>query len=363
MSKDTHIYKNLIGSRIDHFLIEEEIGSGAMGIVYLALDEKLNRKVALKVLKMDVIDPNSDLYQRFKTEAQTMAQLNHPNIIKIYSYNITKDFTYIEMEYIEGHKLSDLIYDDKLSYRVAINLMYIICKAIQYLHENNILHRDIKPSNIMITSSKELKIIDFGLSKDLKLNHITKSGSILGTPLYMSLECLESNNKVSEKSDVYSLGVLFYEMLTRHFPYFGDTESDLYKSILLNNPIDVTDYNINIHIEISYLIKAMLKKDYNIRISLNDVILILEKHINFSIPCEYYEKNMYKSKILSDLADKSTIILDDYQNENEIINVSNILYESFIKNEKRAITLLKIIALITVILCSIFSTLILYNFY
>ena len=291
MSEINTQYKALVGKTIsDHYLIKRIIGSGSMGVVYLAYDKHLNRNVVIKVLKKEILNDDKTLLKRFKSEARNIAKLKHPNIIDVYSSNVFEDFHYIEMEYIVGNKLSDLIYKDKLTYQVAINLMFIICKAIQYLHENKILHRDIKPANVMITNSKEVKIIDFGLSKNLKaLDTGTYANAMIGTPLYMSLECFDNSMNATEKSDVYSLGVLFYELLTKQYPHNKSNYAELHKSLLANTPTRPKVHNNQINTEIDVLIMNMIKKNPSSRIELDKVIQSLEKHIDFKLPCEYYD--------------------------------------------------------------------------
>lgn len=330
-------YKELVGKTISHYSLKKIIGSGAMGVVYLALDKNLNRNVVIKILKKEILNEDKTLGKRFKTEAQNIAKLKHPNIIDVYSYDMFDGFSYIEMEYIEGNKLSDLIYNDKLSYQVAINLMYIICKAIQYSHNHKILHRDIKPSNIMITNSKELKIIDFGLSKNLNsINNNTQSNAMIGTPLYMSLECFDNAINATEKSDVYSLGVLFYELLTKKYPHNKATYSELYKSLLANTPLRPKDHNSEIHPEIDILIMAMIKKNVNSRIELDKVVNTLEKHINFKIPCEYYDIDTINYTIENKkgkrgIANESTLLMNVIKDS----NISKDLYTTYLKNEKK----------------------------
>ena len=339
MSEINTEYKQLVGKTINHYLIKRIIGSGSMGVVYLAYDKNLNRNVVIKVLKKEILNDDKTLLNRFKSEARNIAKLKHPNIIDVYSSNVFEDFHYIEMEYIVGNKLSDLIYKDKLSYQVAINLMFIICKAIQYLHVNKILHRDIKPSNIMITNSKELKIIDFGLSKNLKTidKNGTHSNAMIGTPLYMSLECFDNALNATEKSDVYSLGVLFYELLTKQYPHNKSTYSELHKSLLANTPIRPKVHNNKINTEIDILIMNMIKKSPSSRIELDKVIQVLEKHIDFKLPCEYYDIDNinynsieYKKEKLLDMF-RSTILKDVRQDS----NISKNLYNDYLKNERK----------------------------
>lgn len=342
MSEINTQYKALIGKTIsDHYMIKKIIGSGSMGVVYLAYDKHLNRNVVIKVLKKEILNDDKTLLDRFKSEARNIAKLKHPNIVDVYSSNVFEDFHYIEMEHIVGNKLSDLIHKDKLSYQVSINLMFIIGKAIQYLHSNKILHRDIKPSNIMITNSKELKIIDFGLSKNLKSldKNGTQSNAMIGTPLYMSLECFDNALNATEKSDVYSLGVLFYELLTKQYPHNKSTYAELHKSLLASTPIRPKVHNNQINTEIDVLIMNMIKKNPSSRIELDKVIQMLEKYIDFKLPCEYYDVDNinynsieYKKEKLLNMF-RSTLLKTVPQDS----NVSKNLYKDYLQNEKNFI--------------------------
>jgi tetratricopeptide (TPR) repeat protein len=201
--------QNQLGERYE---IEREIGRGGMGVVYLARDKQLDRKVALKFLG-SLVDNNEEYRQRFVREAKTAAKINHPNIVAIYDISASQGKAYIAMEYIEGMSLHQYIEKKgKLPAREAINYMAQACAALYSLHSCGIVHRDIKPDNIIIGKGGLIKLMDFGLAK-AEDNRITKSNIVMGTPCYMSPEQVQGKD-VDARSDIYAMGLVLYEMMT-----------------------------------------------------------------------------------------------------------------------------------------------------
>lgn len=202
--------------------ILELLGQGGMGAVYLARQPKLDRLVALKILAPDrAADPV--FQERFLREARTMAKLNHPHIVAVFDVGRSGDYCFILMEYVDGASLRDLIRDGGISPVEAFRLIPQICDAMQFAHERRIVHRDIKPENVLVDELGQVKIADFGLAKwssereatDLAL---TGSGQRMGTVRYMAPEQMASTSTVDHRADIYSLGVMFYEMLTGRLP-------------------------------------------------------------------------------------------------------------------------------------------------
>ncbi|BBM88198.1 protein kinase domain-containing protein [Candidatus Uabimicrobium amorphum] len=225
----------------NRYRIEGELGRGGMGIVYKAYDTRLKRVVALKlILRGEIRD-----FQRFIRESSAMAQLNHPNIIKLHDFG-EKPQPFFTMEYIEGFTLADLIKEKKMKTNFLVDLMIKVCDALAHAHKNKILHRDIKPSNIMITNGGEPKIVDFGLAKvkDSEEKSLSKTGDVLGTIHYMSPEQIHGNP--SEKSDIYSIGATIYEALTYCHVYQGDSYHNILFQILHRPPIPPRQLNPNI---------------------------------------------------------------------------------------------------------------------
>ena len=210
-----------INAYLPDFEVEEIIGYGGMGAVYKACQTRLNRDVAIKILPMrSRHDPT--FVERFHREAQAMAQLNHPNIVTIYDYGEADELLYLVMEFVDGVNLAKLIKSGRISASEALAVVPPICDALQYAHGRGIVHRDIKPSNILLDKSGAVKITDFGLAKLIDAGTeyftLTREGHSLGTPFYMAPEQLEHPESADHRADIYSLGVVFYEMLTGQLP-------------------------------------------------------------------------------------------------------------------------------------------------
>jgi tRNA A-37 threonylcarbamoyl transferase component Bud32 len=199
--------------------IVEMIGQGGMGVVYKARQKNLDRVVALKVLSPQLSE-DPEFVERFTREAKALAQLSHPGIVAIHDSGIHDRVPYLVMEYIDGQPLRSLLASGKITPARALEFIPQICDALQYAHAHGVVHRDIKPENILIDRQGRVKIADFGLAKLSKVEEtrITQSGYVMGTPRYMAPEQFQASGKVDHRADIYSLGVVFYEMLTGEVP-------------------------------------------------------------------------------------------------------------------------------------------------
>jgi tRNA A-37 threonylcarbamoyl transferase component Bud32 len=198
--------------------IIEMVGQGGMGVVYKARQRNLDRIVALKVLSPQLSD-DPEFVERFTREAKALAQLNHPNIVAIHDSGIHDHVPYLVMEFVDGTPLRNVLASGKLTPDKALEVIPQVCDALQYAHANGIVHRDIKPENILIDRQGRVKIADFGLAKlSVEQSKLTQSGFVLGTPRYMAPEQFEPAGRVDHRADIYSLGVVFYEMLTGEVP-------------------------------------------------------------------------------------------------------------------------------------------------
>ncbi len=199
--------------------IVEMIGQGGMGVVYKAVQKSLNRTVALKVLS-PTLSTDPEFVERFTREAKALAQLNHPNIVGIYDSGIHDKVPYLVMEYVEGKSLRQLLASKELTASQALELVPQICDALYYAHAKGVVHRDIKPENILVDPAGRVKIADYGLAKIAAIDQprITKSNIAMGTPHYMAPEQIERTSEVDHRADIYSLGVVIYEMLTGELP-------------------------------------------------------------------------------------------------------------------------------------------------
>ena len=224
----------MIGKTISHYKILEKLGAGGMGEVYLAEDTKLDRKVALKFLPQH-LTADKEVVERFQREAKAAAVLNHPNIVTIYEINEFEKQTYIAMEHVEGQTLKEKIAPGPLPLAEVLEITSQICAGLSKAHEAGIVHRDIKPQNIIINKEVQVKILDFGLAKLKGVSQLTKESSTIGTVHYMSPEQAMGKD-VDYRTDIWSLGVVIYEMITGELPFKGDYEQAVVYSILNEKP-------------------------------------------------------------------------------------------------------------------------------
>jgi serine/threonine protein kinase/tetratricopeptide (TPR) repeat protein len=243
---------------VSHYRIIEKIGAGGMGEVYLAEDTKLDRKVALKFLPPHLCqDP--DCRSRFKREAQAAAKLNHPNIVTIYEVAEFNGRPFLVMEHLEGETLRELIKQKDMPLSQAIQIAIQLCEGIQEAHAKGVIHRDIKPGNITCDSKGHCKILDFGLAAVRGTEKLTKSGSTMGTLHYMSPE-QSRGEVVDERSDIFSLGVVLYEMVTGQLPFKGDHDPATIYSIGYENPEPLARYKSGVSNELQRVITKALTK-------------------------------------------------------------------------------------------------------
>jgi serine/threonine protein kinase len=217
----------LINQTLGQFHIIRELGRGGMAVVYEAYQPSLQRRVALKVLPPRLAH-DADLITRFRQEAIAAAKLRHPNIIAIHDVCQTDDLNYIVMDLLEGSSLSSAIRNQPMSPARVVNIIGQVASALDYAHQHDFVHRDIKPSNIMLDPDDHATLMDFGIAKALGGTRLTQTGMAIGTPEYMSPEQV-MGSEIDQRTDVYSLGIVAYEMLTGHVPFSGTTASVLYR--------------------------------------------------------------------------------------------------------------------------------------
>jgi len=222
---------NMIGKTISHYKIIEKIGGGGMGIVYKAKDLKLDRFVALKFLPPHLTTSEEEK-QRFIHEAKAASALQHNNICVIHEIDETEDGQiFICMDYYEGETLDKKIKEKPLQIEKAIDITIQIAQGITQAHEREVVHRDIKPANIMLNKDGVVKVLDFGLAKLSRQTKITKESTTLGTVSYMSPEQAKGED-IDHRADIWSLGIILYEMLTGQMPFKGDYDSAVIYSIM-----------------------------------------------------------------------------------------------------------------------------------
>ncbi len=249
----------MIGTNILHYKILEKLGEGGMGVVYKAEDTKLNREVAIKFLPPQISN-NEEEQKRFKIEAQAAASLNHPNISTIYAIEEAQDKTFIVMEYINGVELKNKIESGNISFEEAIDMVIKIAEGLRLAHQKGIIHRDIKSSNIMVTNDGNVKVMDFGLAKIRGSEMITKAGSTLGTAAYMSPEQITAKN-IDHRTDLWSLGIVFYEMLTGELPFKAEYDAAWAYQIMNEKILPPSELDRKIPPQIDPVVLKMLEKD------------------------------------------------------------------------------------------------------
>jgi serine/threonine protein kinase len=263
----------MIGKIISHYQITEELGRGGMGVVYQAEDIKLKRTVALKFLPPELTrDPEAK--QRFVHEAQAASILDHPNICTIHEIGETEDHQlFIVMSFYQGRTLKESIGSSPLSIDKVIDIVIQIAEGLQEAHTKSIIHRDIKPANIMITEKNQVKIMDFGLAKLKGQTVLTKESSTLGTVAYMSPEQARGET-VDHRTDIWSLGVVLYEMLSGRSPFQAEYEQAIVYGILNEQPEPLTAVRTGIPMELEKIVEKCLSKDRSERYQHMDDLLV-----------------------------------------------------------------------------------------
>jgi len=270
----------MIGQTLKHYKIESVLGKGGMGIVYRALDTKLQRPVALKLLKPELVS-NADRKARFLREARSAAAVSHPSIAQVYDIDEDDGTTFIAMEYVDGRTVNRLVADGELDLLGAVEIALQVAEGLAKAHEANIIHRDIKSDNIMVTREGHAKLLDFGLAKLLESvpedagtdtggpvppgrtltigQAQTIAGAVMGTVNYMSPEQARGQD-LDPRSDIFSLGVVLYEMATGELPFKGDTFLDTMHSIAYEEPKAVTVVRKNLPPQLHQIVFRCLRK-------------------------------------------------------------------------------------------------------
>jgi serine/threonine-protein kinase len=248
-------------AKAGRYEIVSEIGRGSMGVVYKGYDPIIARTVAIKTLLTSRFSPQEyeDYRARFRREAQTAGTLAHPHIVTIYDFGEDSGMLYLAMEFLEGKSLEAVIKEKNvLPIETIIPIYEQVCGALDLAHQHKIVHRDIKPANIMILNSGAVKVTDFGIAKMLSMG-MTQTGQILGTPNYMSPEQVR-NRPIDGRSDIFSLGVILYEMATGEKPFGGQNITTVVYKIIHDEPIPPRELDATIHPGLSYVITKALAK-------------------------------------------------------------------------------------------------------
>ncbi len=261
----------MLGKELNHYKILRELGRGGMGAVYAAEDTRLQRQIALKVLPEDVADDEERL-RRFQREARAVAALNHPNIVVVHSVEESGGCHFITMELVEGGSLADVIPPGGLPLEKFFDYGIALAEAISAAHESGITHRDLKPTNVMVTPDGRIKVLDFGLAKlsepevsdedetQLQTDSLTADGKIVGTAAFMSPEQAEGK-PVDHRADIFSLGILLFQMATGDRPFKGESTISLLTAIIRDQAPSVTDLKANLPRHLARVIARCLEKN------------------------------------------------------------------------------------------------------
>lgn len=323
-----------------HYKVIAELGRGGMAVVYKCWEDSLSRFVAIKVLSEHLIH-NQELKQRFLREAKSMAAINHPNVIQVHFIGEENGLPFFAMEYIEGKSLADILTPNKqLSIDHAENLLYQACEGLLAAHSKNLIHRDIKPGNLMVSDNGQLKLVDFGIaqSRDFE-KRLTSTGDLVGTPAYLSPEACVGEG-VDFRADIYSLGIVFYEMLAGRVPFENNSPLGLLQEVSDSNILDIKLMNKKVKQKTANLLEKMVARLPKDRFQdCQEILDLLERPIgSYSIESiiKAQTLSIYK-KPQSKLNNKVTMV-----NQKVVANTSG---------ESKAFTLsrVKILALLLVI--------------
>lgn len=330
----------ILGNRYE---IMQKVGTGGMAVVYKARDIVLNRYVAVKVLR-DEFTTDEEFIRRFETEAQSAARLTHPNIVSIYDVGVDQGVYYIIMELIQGKTLKEIIVEERgpLPWKWSVNVAIQIASALEMAHKNNIIHRDIKPHNIIITEDGVAKVTDFGIAKAVSNSTITAFGTTIGSVHYFSPEHARGGF-TDAKSDLYSLGVVIYEMVTGRVPFDADTPVSVALKHMQEEPVPPIDINPNIPEAVNKIVLKALKKDTTLRYQTSTEMLQDLKQALKNPEGDFVEEIDY------DLAGATQkISIDEYGNEinrKEVRGKKDNKFVSWIKRHKKLSIFLGLILL------------------
>lgn len=252
---------NPVISQLGRYEVLSELGQGAMGVVYRARDPLIDRVVAIKTINLSLATDEMEEYEgRFYQEAKAAGRLSHPNIVTIYDVGRNEEVAYIAMEFLEGRELRDIMNDEGLlPVHQVLDIVAQVAKGLAYAHEFGIVHRDVKPSNIMVVRDGQVKITDFGIARMASSSVRTQSGMVLGSPKYMSPEQV-MGKLTDQRSDIFSLGVLLYEMLTGQAPFVGDNVNAIMYQTLNTIPSPPNSLNPSVPQMVNFIVAKALSK-------------------------------------------------------------------------------------------------------
>ncbi|MEW6563212.1 MAG: serine/threonine-protein kinase [Pseudomonadota bacterium] len=253
-------------NRLGRYEVVAELGQGAMGVVYKAIDPLIDRVVAIKTINLNQAEDEKEEYEgRFYQEAKAAGRLSHPNIVTIYDVGREDHIAYIAMEFLEGRELRDILNDgEPLPLDQVLDIVAQVALGLAYAHENGIVHRDVKPSNIMVTRDGHVKITDFGIARMASSAVRTQTGMVLGSPKYMSPEQVVGK-ELDQRSDIFSLGAMLYEMLTGRSPFDGENVNSILYQVVNAMPTPPNIVNPDLPEMLSFIVAKALAKNVDER--------------------------------------------------------------------------------------------------
>ena len=252
-------------NQIGRYKILGELGRGAMGVVYKAEDPALDRIVALKTIRLgDEVEGRKEYERRFLLEAKAAGKLTHPNIVTIFDFGEEEDLAYMAMEVLEGSDLRSRMRAGDIPAMEAVEIALQVADGLGFAHETGVVHRDIKPGNIMLLERGAVKIMDFGIARMRYADHKTSTGMVLGTPRYMSPEQI-GGQPVDQRSDIFSLGIVLYEMLTRSMLFAGEDVNQIAHNVANAEPAPPSRANPGVPQIVDFIVARALKKDPAVR--------------------------------------------------------------------------------------------------
>jgi serine/threonine protein kinase len=361
---------NLIGRELANYTIISLLGRGGMGEVYLAQDTTLRRKVALKILPAK-FTADEDRLNRFVQEAQSASSLNHPNIITIHEIGHVNDVHFIATEFIDGQTLRKLITDSNLTLRDALDLATQIASAMAAAHAAGIVHRDIKPENIMVRPDGLAKVLDFGVAKLTQspptmieipfsiANEMSTKSGVLGTPQYMSPE-QALGQKVDTRTDIFSLGIVLYEMITGTKPFEGESIGDVIAAILRSEPLPLSHYLPGVPHELERIVEKTLLKDRRLRYQIAKDLQLDLKNLKENLEFEarlagndqspVRDRMMVKTNVFStreELLQESTVQNREVSNAQAVSSTENLL-KAINRHRRDVLLILTALAIVAV---------------
>jgi predicted Ser/Thr protein kinase len=306
--------------KIGKYDVVKELGRGGMGVVYKAHDSLMERDVAIKLIS-EVVLAVPEIKSRFLREAQTAGKLSHENITVIFDVGEDKGRPFIVMEYLEGNDLGEIIEDGKpLPLADKLDYLVQICRGLSYSHSRGIIHRDIKPGNIRITGRRKVKIMDFGIAR-AESSNLTRTGAIIGTPYYMSPEQVQGK-KIDKRSDIFSFGVLLYELMTGRKPFPGDEPTGVMYKIVFEEPDQIDDKILSQPRELREIVLKLLAKDPEKRYQdLSEAAVDLEKILQQVRTGEWKKKEEEHKRIEKALGEvRDSISAKKFKRAGEILD-------------------------------------------